>query len=315
MREKSHKQCVLLIDDDHLQLMAIGRMLSPHYDVKMAKSGKAGLKLAATHSIDLILLDLVMGDMSGFEVLARLKESDETKDIFVVVISSNTSTEDEAKGLALGAVDFIRKPFTEVLVNLRIRKYLQLTAQMNTIRNFSLTDGLTGVGNRRDFNQTAESVWHYCKREEKYISLLMLDIDNFKHINDNYGHLNGDICLKAVAAAVQEALERGNDRVYRWGGEEFAVLLPSTPFEAALRTAERIRETVASAPVHLGGRPVFLTVSIGAGSIDPAGMDFDEAFPGFCVSIDRALYQAKGNGRNRVEGVKQQVTAESYCPA
>jgi len=301
MSEKKRKECLLLIDDDHMQLTAMGRILSPQYDVKIAKGGEAGLKLAAEFNVDLILLDLLMEDMSGFEVLARLKESDETKDILVVIVSGSDSIEDEAKGLALGAADFIRKPFSTVLVSLRIKRLLQLAAQINIIKNFSLTDGLTGINNRRGFNHAAKSAWCYCRREEESFSLLILDIDNFKRFNDKYGHLNGDICLKTIASTVQETLERENGSVYRWGGEEFAVLLPATPLEDALRTAERIRETVEATPVQLDGQPVCVTVSIGVGGIDPVGMEFDGAFPPFCAGIDKALYRAKEYGRNRVE--------------
>ena len=302
MSEKPQRQCILLIDDEPMQLMALGRILSPQYDVKMAKSGEVGLELAREHNINLILLDLVMEDMSGFEVLSRLKESDETKHIPVIFISGSASNEDEAKGLTLGAVDYIRKPYTDIVVNLRVKIHLQLIAQMNAIKNFSLTDGLTGINNRRSFDQAVKSTWSYIRREKECFSVLMLDIDKFKQFNDRYGHLNGDICLKIVANTIKESLRR-SDSVYRWGGEEFAVILPSTPSDGAMVIAERIRENIATAPIQLGEEPVFVTVSIGAGSIAPAAMDFDEAFVGFCTNLDKALYRAKKNGRNRVEQI------------
>ena len=301
MGEKKRKQCVLLIDDDHTQLMAMERILSPNYDVRIAKNGETGLRLAARHNIDLIVLDLVMEGMSGFEVLTRLKESDETKHILVVIISGSESDEDEARGLTLGAVDYIRKPYTELIVNLRVKMHLQLIAQMNLIRNFSLTDGLTGISNRRNFDRMTRSVWSYCRRAKECLSVLIIDIDKFKQFNDKYGHINGDICLKTVASAIRESLDRGSDSVYRWGGEEFAVILPSTPLHGALLIAERIRCAVAATPVLLGGNPVFVTVSVGVGSIEPGSMDFDGAFTDFFRNIDRALYRAKENGRNRVE--------------
>lgn len=303
MSERNPKQCILLIDDDPMQLMALGRILSPQYDVKMAKSGEAGLQLAVEHNVDLILLDLVMQDMSGFVALSRLKGTPETKEIPVIFVSSSTSSEDEAKGLALGAVDFIRKPFTEIVVNLRVKIHLQLVSQMQAIRNFSLTDGLTGINNRRNFDQMVKSTWNYAKRAKECFSVLLLDIDKFKQFNDKYGYLNGDICLKTVANTMQDSIDRGSDSAYRWGGEEFAVLLPSTPIEGATIIAERIRESIADTPIHLGGEPVFVTVSIGAGSIFPADLDFDETFLAFCRKLDKALYRAKENGRNRVEQV------------
>ncbi|MCL2231519.1 MAG: diguanylate cyclase [Treponema sp.] len=303
MSEKPQKQCILLIDDDPMQLMALGRILSPQYDVKMAKSGDAGLKLVEEHNIDLILLDLVMQDESGFEVLLRMKDSDETKDIPVILVSGSTAIEDEVKGLALGAVDYIRKPYSEALVNLRVKVHLQLIDQMKTIKNFSLTDGLTGINNRRSFDQAIKSTWSYSRRSKGSFCLLMIDIDKFKMFNDTYGYLNGDICLKVVAGTIQEAVKRGSDCVCRWGGEEFVVLLPSTHIEGAMLMAEHIRRTMEVTPVHLGGEPVFVTVSISAGSVDPSVMSFEELVDGFYSSLEKALLRAKENGRNRIEQI------------
>jgi len=303
MSENIMKECILVIDDDPMQLMFLGHILSPQYDVKVAKSGEAGLKLAEKYNIDLILLDLVMQDMSGFEVLTRLKEWDETKHIPVIFITGSASNEDEAKGLALGAVDYIRKPFTEVVVSLRVKIHLQLIAQMKTIENLSLTDGLTGISNRRSFDQTIKSTLIHSRRANEHFSILMLDIDKFKQFNDKHGHLNGDTCLKTVATTIQEALERGSDNVYRWGGEEFAVILPYTSIEGAMHIAERIRERIAATPIQLGDETVFITVSIGVGSIPPIHMDSDEAFVDFCINLDKALYRAKEKGRNRVEQI------------
>jgi len=303
MSEKKAKQCILVIDDDPIQLMALGRILSPQYDVKMAKGGEAGLKLAEEHNIDLILLDLVMQDMSGFEVLLQLKESDETKDIPVIFVSSSTSSEDEVRGLALGAVDYIRKPYTEVVVNLRVKVHLLLVDQMKTIKNFSLTDGLTGVNNRRSFEQAFKSTWNYARRAKDCLSVLLLDIDNFKQFNDKYGHLNGDICLRAIANTIREATKRGSDSVYRWGGEEFAVILPSTHLDGAAIIAEDIRKAVAATPIHLGGEPIFVTASIGVSSIEPHNKDFDQTAPVFSADVEKALLQAKEKGRNRVEKI------------
>ena len=301
MNEENQKQCILVIDDDPMQLMILGHILSPHYDVKMTKSGEAGLKLAAKYNVDLILLDLVMQDMSGFDVLSLLKATEETKHIPVIFITGSVSNEDEAKGLALGAVDYIRKPFTEVVVGLRVKIHLQLITQMRTIENLSLTDGLTGIYNRRSFDQMIKSVWSHAKRADEFFSVLMLDIDKFKQFNDTHGHLNGDICLKTIATTIQKTLERKSDNVYRWGGEEFAVILPYTPIDGAMIIAERIREKLAATPIQIDNEVVFVTVSIGAASISPSTANSDTAFVDFFTNLDKALYVAKQNGRNRVE--------------
>jgi len=303
MGENNSKQCILIIDDDPMQLVILGHILFPQYDVKMAKSGEAGLKLAKKFSVDLILLDLVMQDMSGFEMLSRLKESDETKRIPVIFITGSVSNEDEAKGLALGAVDYIRKPFTDVIVSLRVKIHLQLISQMKIIENLSLTDGLTGINNRRSYDEMIKSTWSHSRRTGECFSVLMLDIDKFKQFNDKYGHLSGDICLKVVANTIKESIERGSDTVYRWGGEEFTVILPCTPIEGAMIIAERIRENIAATPINPGNETAFITVSIGAGSIAPVCSDSEETLADFSENIDKALYRAKQNGRNRVEKI------------
>ena len=304
MGENTTKQCILIIDDDPIQLKVLGHILFPQYDVKTAKNGETGLRLAAKYNIDLILLDLVMQDMSGFEVLSQLKASDETKHIPVIFVTGSISNEDEAKCLALGAVDYIRKPFTEVIVGLRVKIHLQLVAQMRTIENLSLTDGLTGISNRRGFDQMIKATWIHTRRANDCLSVLLLDIDKFKQFNDKHGHLNGDTCLKAVANTIKTTLERESDHVYRWGGEEFAVILPYTPIDGAMLIAERIRENVATAPIQLeGGETVHITISIGAGSVAPTYMDSDKSFVDFWTKLDKALYRAKENGRNRVEEI------------
>jgi len=292
----------LVIDDDPVQLMIIGRMLSSQYDVKVAKSGEPGLKLAAEYHIDLILLDLVMQDMSGFEVLSRLKQSDKTKDIPVIIITGCVSKEDEIRGLSLGAADYIRKPYTNIIVSLRVKKHLQHIRQMEAVKSLCLTDGLTGISNRRGFDQVIKSTWNFARRSNECFSVLLLDIDRFKQFNDKYGHSNGDRCLRAIACVIQESIERGTDSVCRWGGEEFAVLLPSTHLDGAMFIAERIRNNIANTPIALGSTSVFVTASIGVGSIEPGDMEFDEAFLGMCMElVDKALYRAKENGRNRIE--------------
>ena len=301
MYDTGQKQSILIIEDDPIQIMVLGDILSPLYDVRIAKGGEEGLALAEKHNIDLILLDLVLKGMSGFEVLSRLKKSEETKNIPVIFITGSTSNEDEAKGLMLGAVDYIRKPFTKIVVSLRVKIHLQLVAQMKIIENLSLTDGLTGIDNRRSFDHAIKSAWSYARRSNSIFSILMLDIDKFKLFNDKYGHLNGDNCLKIVANTILSSLDRGSDTVYRWGGEEFAVILPYTPLDGAMVIAERIRENIANTPIEVNGETAFVTISISVGSVEPTYMDFDESVVDFFTKLDKALYIAKHNGRNRVE--------------
>ena len=294
------KHCVLIIDDDPIILSILTRILAPVYEVKAARSGEQGLVLAEKHSIDLILLDVVMRGMSGFEALAALKASDATRNIPVLFITGNESSESEKKALSMGAVDYIRKPFVEDIVTLRVGLHLQLIEQMRVIERFSLTDGLTGVNNRRCYDQQLESEWSRARRNQNWLSLFIVDIDYFKKFNDNYGHLNGDNALKTAAAILVSTVKRGSDYVFRWGGEEFAVLLPGTPIEGALTVAEKARRNIEGTPVQCGDKKVSITVSIGVASTIPLVNSFPEEMEHFYNAADKALYKAKEQGRNQV---------------
>ncbi|MCL2617199.1 MAG: diguanylate cyclase [Defluviitaleaceae bacterium] len=305
MNANDGKQRILIIDDTPAQIRALRHMLSTQYDVRIAKDGARGLELARSGGIDLILLDLVMPDLSGLDVISKLKEAEETQDIPVIFITSSESSEDEVEGLARGAVDYIRKPFVDAVVHLRVGIHLKMNVLIKAIEQFSMTDGLTGVSNRRGFDQTIKAEWARAARAQEQFGMLMIDIDRFKMFNDKYGHLDGDICLREVASAIQRSVMRGSDFVFRWGGEEFAVLLPNTSLEGAISVAERIRENIESTPIRCADEVTFVTASIGVGVVVPAvsGNSDNDNIVGFCTQIDKALYRAKENGRNRVEAV------------
>ena len=294
------KATILIVDDDPLMLSALTSILTSKYNVKAARSGEIGISMAQKHEIDMILLDVVMKSMSGYEVLAALKSDEKTKEIPVIFITGIAAAGDEAKALSSGAVDYIRKPIIAEVVTLRVGLHLQLIAQMRTIERFSLTDGLTGVSNRRCFDQQAESEWHRAARYGTWLSMLMLDIDRFKSFNDKYGHLNGDIALKTLASILTNSIQRGSDNVFRWGGEEFTVLLPETPLEGAAIVAEKIRKNVETTPVVCGDELVKITVSIGLSSIQPLPGNYHADSEAFYNVLDKALYKAKDTGRNRV---------------
>jgi len=303
MDENQSKQRILLIDDSHLQVEALSNILSPQYTLKTANTGEDGLALIKKYNIDLIILDLFLPGMSGFEVLCHLKESEETKHIPVIFITSSNSDQDEIKGLALGAVDYVRKPFVDAAVKLRVDMHLKLTSQMKEIERLSLTDGLTGVNNRRSFEQAIKSEWGRAMRSKEWLGMLMIDVDNFKQLNDDYGHLSGDLCLKNIAYVLQKTIMRKTDFVFRFGGEEFAILMPGTSLEGVLTVAERIRKRVAEAPICWDNESVYVTVSIGAGAIIPSCRKGAESFEQFFAKLDKAMYRAKDKGRNRVETI------------
>ena len=298
------RPCILIIDDSQLELRATSRILSAMYDVKIASSGREGLRIAQEEEIALILLDLNMPEMSGFEVLIELKDCDMTKEIPVIIITSSESSNDEVRGLALGASDFIRKPL-DAIVSFRVSMCLQLVTQMKMIERFGLIDGLTGINNRRSFDQSIKTAWAHALRSKTNIGLMLIDVDKFKNFNDEYGHINGDLCLQVISDKMLKTIMRGNDSVYRWGGEEFAVMLPETPIEGVLEVAERIRKNIETVPIVMGEVKTNVTVSIGCGSIVPRyQIDQEEEFENFKKSIDEALYLAKKNGRNKVEYCK-----------
>ncbi|MCL2226918.1 MAG: diguanylate cyclase [Oscillospiraceae bacterium] len=300
MDESIQKQTILIIDDEPTIIHALSQILLPRYEVKLAKDGKSGIALARKYDIDLILLDIVMPNMSGFDVLIALKESSRTRDIPIILVTGSDSVESEEMGLSLGAVDFIRKPFAAAIVTLRVGLHLRLINQMRTIERFSLTDGLTEINNRRYYEQQLKAEWSRAIRKKTCLSLLMLDIDFFKLYNDKYGHLCGDLCLKTTAGVLKDSVNRGDDRVFRWGGEEFAVILPETPQEGAKAVAEKIRMTIAATPIPIGKENTYVTASIGVSTVFPS---LESIVDDFCKVLDEALYSAKQNGRNRVEAM------------
>ena len=206
----------------------------------------------------------------------------------------------EIRALTNGAVDYIRKPYVAEIVILRIGIHVKLLTQMRMIERFSLTDGLTGVNNRRCFDQQLEIEWNRSSRNGTWLSLLMMDIDRFKAFNDKRGHLNGDVALKTVANVLVNTVRRGSDYVFRWGGEEFAIILPETHAEGAKTVAENIRENIAATSIIFNGNETNVTASIGASAIIPQSSGSSCGINDFCEGVDKALYRAKQSGRNRV---------------
>jgi len=295
------RPCILLIDDSPLELRVLTMILSKMYDIKAASTGEAGIETAMNNDIDLILLDLNMPETSGFEVLIKLKDCECTAHIPVIIVTSSDSSNDEVRGLALGASDFIRKPL-DAVVSFRISMCLQLINQMKMIEKFGLIDGLTGVNNRRSFDQTIKAEWSRAMRSSEPLGLMIVDFDKFKRFNDTYGHINGDICLKTISEVMVRTVKRGNDLVFRWGGEEFAIILPKTSLKGVLEVAERVRENIEETEIIMDENVSKITVSIGAGVIVPSADEgFETAYDKFYISVDKALYLAKAKGRNRVE--------------
>ncbi len=292
------KFSILIVDDEKTNLDVLNHILKNEYTIYVAKSGELALKRAVEDQPDLILLDIIMPDMSGYEVLKELKENDSTRNIPVIFITGLASAQDEEKGFLLGAVDYIIKPFNNAIVKSRVRTHLKIVQQMRTIEQMGKMDALTEIPNRRCFDERIGIEWKRAIREAETISILSVDADLFKQYNDTYGHLQGDILLQTLAKVFVSALKRPTDFVARIGGEEFVIILPNTELEGAGAIAEEIRRSVETMVIpSMGSETTNITVSIGVAAGKPK---IDDEYVELLDEADKELYRAKNLGRNRV---------------
>ena len=290
---------LLIVEDGKVNQRVLVDALQDTYTLYTAVSGHAALKMASKVRPHIILLDIILPDIDGFEVLKQLKEDEKTRNIPVIFITALDNDQDEEKGLTMGAVDYIRKPFNSFLVKARVDIHIQLLRQLRTIEKLSFFDPLTDLLNRRKFDYHMEYEWRRAIRKKTLIGLLMMDLDYFKSYNDHYGHMQGDLMLKAVAAVLKNTLHRPTDITCRWGGEEFAVLISETTPDGLLLIAEKIRAGIETldVPYILTGESTKITMSIGANCVVPCQ---NELVAGFIEGADSLLYKAKKAGRNRV---------------
>lgn len=289
---------VLIVDNEINNIYTLFRSLKNEYNVSAANSGKMALEKAQNEKPDIILLDVMMPDMDGYEMLKKLKSSNLTSDIPVILISDLVSPSAETKGLFLGAVDYISRPFNVDVVRARVKTHLQIKKNMRMIERLGMIDPLTEVPNRRRFEQQLEIDWAWAIREQTPISLLMIEIDDFKAYNDTYGHPASDALLWTFAKTATLCLKRPVDLLARIGGEEFAVLLPATNMAGAAVVGENIRAALESLNIPGGVDPLRpVTASMGAVSIVP-GRDADVA--DFVARCDERLYAAKKTGKNKL---------------
>ena len=290
---------LLIVDDQPTNIRVLHELFREDCDVFMATSGEQAICVCQAQLPDLILLDVVMEGMDGHEVCRRLKVDPMTQDIPIIFITAQQQDSDEVIGLELGAVDFISKPINTTIVRARVRTHLTLKLQSDLLRSMALIDGLTGVANRRKFNEDILADWRLCFREQKPLSLILVDVDYFKRYNDRYGHQAGDDCLKSVAQTLSATVRRPYDLVARYGGEEFACVLPNTVLSGAVEIAERMQERVRTLGIEHSASDVdhVLTISLGVATLTPTG---ELGFEALIEAADKQLYEAKNAGRARV---------------
>ena len=241
MTNEPVKPLILIVDDTPTNIQVLAENLIHDYRVKVANSGEAAFEIIARQGLpDLILLDVMMPSMDGYEVCRRLKNSHKTADIPVMFITAMSSNTDEEFGLNLGAMDYITKPFYLPVVKARIRNHIRLKQMTDLLESMVWIDGLIGISNRRRFDHVLEIEWKRAQRNRSPLALIMVDIDYFKAYNDHYGHGKGDECLKLIATRLLASVSRPGDLVSRYGGDEFAILMPETDTEGAYRIADQL---------------------------------------------------------------------------
>lgn len=292
------KPTILVVDDMTTTLLLIHDLLKDTYEVKIAKSGTKALEiLESPNDIDLILLDIEMPDINGYDVCKRIKNNETIKNIPIIFITGRTSQEDEEYGLNLGAIDYITKPFNKAIVKLRIKNYLDLKIKNDMLEKLSMYDGLTNIRNRRFFDETFEKTFNEIKRDKKSLAVLMIDIDFFKPYNDNYGHGQGDETLRKVAKALEKTIKRASDFVARYGGEEFVILLKDINKDGVEAVANNLLNAVRELKITHEFSKIenYVTVSIGA-SFYNSNSDITKLE--LLLKADETLYNVKNSGRN-----------------
>jgi diguanylate cyclase (GGDEF)-like protein len=304
------KAKILIIEDSKAQADLTRKFLEKNgYEVEWASDGISGIKAVRSHSFDVILLDLVLPDMSGNDICRWVKMNNDTKGIPIIMLTVKSSLEDKVSSLEAGADEYLPKPYNEVELNVTIYAVLRTKALQDELKQrnkqmegllakvefLAITDPLTGLYNRRYFDNVLKKELTEGKRYGQNVTCLMLDIDHFKLINDTYGHETGDLVLKEIAASLKTLL-REVDTIARWGGEEFIVMMPHTDINGASVPASRILKTIAE-KIFTKIPDAHVTVSIGLACAGET-----QNTPDVLVNAaDLALYEAKRKGRNRIE--------------
>ncbi|MEO5345632.1 MAG: diguanylate cyclase [Magnetococcus sp. YQC-9] len=300
MGEENLQSTVLVVDDEPANIEVLAKVLQPDHRVLFTTDPAKAMNLAEQKGPDLILLDVIMPNMDGYEVCRRLKSRGATRDIPVIFVTAMGEEQFEAIGFEAGGVDYVTKPIKPFLLRARVKTHIALKRQNDLLRRLASLDGLTGIPNRRSLDDFLRQEWHRGLRHETRLSAMLIDVDYFKKFNDSQGHQAGDACLRQIAGALTRVLERKTDLVARYGGEEFACILPETPLQGAIHTAEKIQQAVAALAIPHPKSDVaeIVTLSLGVISVTPRrGHEPEEVL----AAADQLLYMAKLSGRNQLQ--------------
>ena len=289
---------ILVIDDSVIQAKMLRSILEDDYDITLAHTAQDGLKFAQDGSYGLVLLDIVMPGMDGFDLLKRLQEEIVTQHTPVILITSLNDVEHEERGLTLGAVDYIAKPYHPPIVRARVNTHIKLHRYQQQIEQRAMLDPMTGVANRRSYDSCCIRKWQDAIRLKLPISLCMMDIDKFKVYNDTFGHPAGDKVIRAVAKTAVRHLRRSTDFFARYGGEEFVSIIIGSSAQDAFEQMNKLRREVEELHIpHSPETAQWVTISLGGVTIVPKRGDIYDTY---LKIADTMLYDAKRFGRNQV---------------
>ncbi len=310
---RDERQRILVVDDNPLNVQALYHTFSGDYQVFMATSGEAALTVCRERQPDLVLLDVVMPGLDGYQTCERLKADPATRDIPVMFVTGQDDSAAEVRGLAAGAVDFIVKPFNPAIVRARSKAYLTIKRQSDMLRELTRTDALTGAANRRCFDERLEHEFARAQRSGTSLAMLMINVDRFRQYNEHYGHPAGDDCLRLIAAALEGRIRRAGDTFARYGGDAFACILPDTSATGALALAQALESRIRALDIPHAGSDVaaVCTISLGVAASSPGA----ESFQDLLSLAEAGLRRAQMNGRGCAAMPDEDGTGLREAPA
>ncbi|MEQ1915749.1 MAG: diguanylate cyclase [Gallionella sp.] len=311
LEEQRQESRILIVDDNLGTVRVLAEILKEVGKIYFTTKSVDAYSLAQSVLPDLILLDVEMPDLDGFAVCEQLKRNVNFRDVPIMFITSHEDMEMESRALTSGAIDFVHKPPHPMVVKARVMNYLTLKHQTERLKMLSMVDDLTGIANRRAFDEALKNEWRRAYRNEYPLSILMLDVDYFKRYNDHYGHQAGDDSLRALGRVFADTVKRPGEMVARYGGEEFVVMLPNCPQDEACILGEMLCAGVRKLGIdhYTSDVAKIVTISVGVSCIVPGSDRMNGAkergerpliATDLLVSADQALYQTKHQGRNRV---------------